>query len=212
MIARAASLFALASILAVAGGCSSSSSGNAEPAGSEGALENTRQVEGALKVRLQGHQVTFAFQLSKLDFNARTAVWNAQVLDAGGHTNTWDDVNVASKITRVARCGGCFSVEVPGGTAGGPLAEVDVNDWNVTNIQYEGQEATLIDAEEAANNSTNNNATGGANDVGACTMSCSGSETCKPNVKRSECNVDSGLFPRMRCATTFEFVKGGRCP
>lgn len=191
--------------LALAAGCASPAA-DAPPDSAE--LASTRAVAGAFTVALDGHKVKFNYKLSQIDMTAKTVVWNAKVTDNGGHPNVWDDEDVHGKITRVARCMGCFTAEMPGSNAF-PLAIVNVSAFEATSIKYEDVDAKLSAANDAG---AEQDEPASPDDIGACTQSCSGTEACKPDVARSECKSGSGLFPVYRCPTTYTFAADQPCP
>lgn len=200
---------ALVTLAAVAGCSSASSDANDDPA-SEDALAGTsshQAVSGSFKVKIDRHLLAFDFQLGSFDLERKTAKWNAKLTERGGMQDATDDVNVAATITQVARCPGCFTVEVPGGSHADLLARVTLDDWKVTSLVYEGEAATLTGAPTSGALSDD----GSPDDVGACTQSCSGNESCKAHVRRGDCASATGLFPVLRCPTTYTFAKGGTC-
>jgi hypothetical protein len=191
--------------LALAAGCSSSSDATSDT--DEGAVETDRSLKGAFSVNLDGHEVKFDYTLSNIDLRARTVTWNTKITDKGGHSNVWDDEDVRGTITAVARCPGCFTAEMPGSNPF-PLAIVSVDSWEVTSIKYENVTAQLSATSGGASDGDSQS----ASDVGSCTQTCSGSSRCEPNVRRSQCASGTGLFPVMRCPTTYTFDEGKDCP
>lgn len=191
--------------LGCATGCSSSDSKSNDDV-EEGALGASSAIKGAFTVTLDSHRVEFDYAITEIDMEAKTVLWNAKLTEKDGHPTATSDVNVEGKIVRVARCAGCFSIEVPGRSH--PLAEISVDSWKVTNLKYENVQARL---KEASATGGGGEAEGSPNDVGACTQICSGGGSCKDGIARRDCNGQSGLFPTMRCPTTFKFEKGARC-
>jgi len=200
------SLVAMLSVIALATGCSSSSSEESLDS-DQGAVADSQSIKGAFTVTLDGHNVAFDYAITKIDMQAKTVLWNTKIKSKGGHPNVWPDEDVVGKITRVARCPGCFTAEMPGSNPY-PLAIVNVNSFEVTSIKYENVEARLGAASAGASQGGSEN----GDEVGACTQTCSGGSSCKDNVRRSQCKSGSGLFPVMRCMTTFDFKAGETCP
>lgn len=191
--------------LALVAGCSSSGADTSSEEGTDqGAVVSSQSLKGAFSVKLDDHTVKFSYTMNEIDLSAKTVLWNAKITDKGGHPNVWDDENVRGKVTSVARCPGCFTVELPGSNAH-PLAVVSVNSWKVTSIKYENVDARLLADEAPAPGGS-----GSSSSTGACIMNggaCWISEA-------SKCN-NQGIppeQPRPRCCTTFEFKAGEACP
>jgi hypothetical protein len=203
------SVFAFIALSLAVVGCASSPDAATD---TSEALAPGRTLEGGFTAKIDGHSVRFDYELSNIDFSSKTVVWNAKLIANGGLTAATDDVNVRGAITAVARCAGCFNAEVPGGS-GHPLAAITVSDWKVVDLTYEGAKATLSEASEGGESgaSAASDAPPSNFDRGSCTQTCSGNATCKANVMRIECASGTGLFPVMRCPTTFEFKKDGDC-
>ncbi|MBK6693167.1 MAG: hypothetical protein IPG50_13330 [Myxococcales bacterium] len=193
--------------LATAVGCSSGTESTSDV--DQGAVELAHpEVDGSFSVPLKAggetYKVKFSFKMSEIDLHAKTVLWNAKITDRAGHPNLWDDENVAGKVTRVARCPGCFTAEMPGSN-GHPLAVVNVDDWKVTSIKYENVDARLL-ADEAPEPGGG----GSSSTTGACIMN---GGACWISAA-DKCN-NQGIppeQPRPRCCTTFEFKAGEACP
>jgi hypothetical protein len=205
-------VFAILATLGAA--CSSGHDAGDSEDGDQGALAGTSSsptATGSFAVTIDGHKLKFDYRVGSFDLTRKTAVWNAKVTDRAG-TNASDDVNVAAKITNVARCMGCFTVEVPGGSKSDLLAVATFDSFNMTSLTYEGQAAKLLPASGASTSTGGAGSEGSADDVGACTQSCNGDDSCKAGVRRRDCASGTGVFPVIRCPTSYDFVAGGTCP
>lgn len=200
-------LLPLASVIALAlvAGCSSSAS---EPASedTEGAISTQadESIKGAFSVVLAGHTVKFKFTMDEVDLRQKTVRWNAQITDRGGNAQAYDDVNERGRIVAVARCPGCYTAEIRGQS--GNLARVDVNNFKVTSIVYEGVDAKLIQDAGATGGTTSADTGDSPDDLGACKLN---GDNCK-ELARSECKAGSH-YPAMRCCMSFTFEKGASC-
>ena len=194
--------------LALLAGCGSTSDAPTEGTADElGASSSAPKLEGGFTVKIDGHTLSYDYELSDINFTNKTVTWNAKLLSNGGLSNATSDVNVKGKITTVARCMGCFSAEIPGATH--TLAEVQVSDWKVVHLKYATAEARLT--AEATGSAHEPPSTGSPSDRGACTRDCNGDDYCQV-VARSECASGTASFPAVRCPSSFTFVKDGACP
>lgn len=204
-------LVSLLALTALAPACASTETDDASSGEAAATSTGTKVVSGQTKsfagtfaVDVGGEAVRLQFDVTNVNWDQRTATWNAKVL-AG---NATDDVAVPMKIN-VARCPGCYSFEAIQG--GQQLALLTFSSSELTGLKYSGYDATEKKITKVSAADAPAAAGGGASSGGACSLVCGGQVTaCKPAPSQGACTAQ--LFDSVpRCPHTFAFEAGGRC-
>ena len=169
----------------------------------------TTTFRGTFSVDTPQGAAKFEFDVTRIDWRALTARWDAKVLEGAGAT---DDVGLGVAI-QLARCPGCFTFVVRDGAE--TLAELAFSNGTLSGLRYSGQtaRAARITKVEGEGGAAGGGAAGGgaAGGSGACSLVCGGSAyDCKEGLSESACNA-SAFSSRPRCPHTFEFKAGARC-
>jgi hypothetical protein len=204
-------LLAIAAIALPA--CSSSESD--DTGASEGAattttitVGRTRSFTGSFGVRGADGDAELDFEVSNIDWEARTASWNSKVVSGRSLT---DDVGLRAEIV-LARCPGCFSVVVR--ERGEEAVRATVSSGRLTSLRYFGLGAVDLRLDTASDSpASGEEAAPLRAGAGACTLSCDGQVSeCKDDRPADEC--DAAIFSRIPyCPSGIDvaFRSGRRC-
>jgi hypothetical protein len=163
-------------------------------------VDETTSFAGTFTVPVDGKAPTFAFSISKIDWAAGTAEWDARVTSADGMEAT-DDVSVAMTIAR-ARCPGCFTFSTPRSSRKGTLAVVTFQSSRLTELVY---------SDLAADAKITSATSGDGANGGSCSVMCNGGTfACTGVAREAECTADA--FQALpRCPYTVVFAAGEAC-